>query len=338
MRAVPLEGQESSHGSFDEATGGPAIPGRRRRAWASCAPPPAPTAPAPPGDPSPSAVLVGPALSAADLDELAELMTAFGLDPIMVPDLSGSLDGHLEDDWSPLTTGGTTLADLRRLGDCDVITAVGSTAAGAATVLAERTGAEVTHLEHACGLAAVDALVMHLLERTGRPVPASVRRWRSRLADSLLDAHFVLGGARVALAMEPDQLYGIASLLRDVGAEIVTAVSPQAAPVLDRVPCDEVVVGDLNDLEERAAEAGAELVLASSHARALARRIGAAHLVLGFPVYDRLGAALRGTAGYRGSLHLLVDAANRLLDHHDHAEPRVGPRRVPEDVPEESMC
>ncbi|MBX6388944.1 MAG: nitrogenase iron-molybdenum cofactor biosynthesis protein NifN, partial [Frankia sp.] len=296
-------------------------------------PPPAPTAPAPPGDPSPSAVLVGPALSAADVDELAELMTAFGLDPIMVPDLSGSLDGHLADDWSPLTTGGTTLADLGRLGDCDAITAVGATVAGAAAVLAERTGAEATHLAHLCGLTATDALVMHLLDRTGRPVPAAARRWRSRLADGLLDTHFVLGGARVALALEPDQLYGVTSLLRDVGAEIVTAVSPQAAPVLEQVPCDEVVIGDLNDLEERAAEAGAELVLASSHARALARRIGAAHLVLGFPVYDRLGAALRGTAGYRGSLRLLVDAANQLLDHHDHAEPRVVSRAVSEDVP-----
>ena len=44
------------------------------------------------------------------------------------------------------------------------------------------------------------------------------------------------------------------------------------------------------------------------------RGLGAAHLCLGFPVYDRLGAQLRPTVGYRGSLALLIDAANCLLD------------------------
>lgn len=285
--------------------------------------PPSPPAarghPARPGRPT---MLVGPALSVADLDELGELARAFGLDPIIVPDLSGSLDGHLGDEWSPLTTGGTTLAELRQLGARGIVTAVGATATGAAKVLARRTGAAVAQVDHLCGLGAVDALVGHLSELSGAPVPPGVRRWRSRLADGLLDAHFVLGGARVALALEPDQLSGVASLLHDVGAEIVTAVTPTSAPVLAAVPCDEVVVGDLNDLEERAAEAGAELVLASSHARALTERIGAAHLAMGFPVYDRLGVQLRGGAGYRGSLHLLFEAANQLLDHHDHGAAR----------------
>lgn len=302
-----------------------------------------------PGGCQPVAVLTSPALSAVDLDEMAEIVAAFGLDPILVPDLSGSLDGHLADAWSPLTTGGTELARLRRLGECGLVAAVGAaTANRAASALGARTGAETAHLPHFSGLAAVDSLVRRLTELTGLAAPSRLRRWRARLADGLLDTHFVLGGARVALAMEPDQLYGVASLLHDVGADIVTAVSPTASPVLDSVPCAEVVVGDLDDLEERAGEAGAELVLAGSHARGLAARIGAAHLAMGFPVYDRLGAQLRGTSGYRGSLHLLVDAANALLDH-EHDQP--GIRRMEHARPaenrtagpvtqslEESMC
>ncbi|MBT8228369.1 MAG: nitrogenase iron-molybdenum cofactor biosynthesis protein NifN, partial [Dactylosporangium sp.] len=59
----------------------------------------------------------------------------------------------------------------------------------------------------------------------------------------------------------------------------------------------------------------AELIIASSHASGVARRVGAAHLTWGFPTYDRLGAQLRGSSGYRGSLDLLFDAANRLMDH-----------------------
>lgn len=276
----------------------------------------APAGDLPAGEPFP--ILAGPSLTAADIDELTDLVTGFGLDPIVVPDLSGSLDGHLAAGWSPLTTGGTTVAGLRRIGEAAVIAVAGATAAGAGDALAARTGASVTYHDHLSGLAAADALVVALMELTGRPAPPRVRRWRSRLTDGLLDTHFVLGGARVAIAAEPEQLVAAGTLLRGAGAQIVVAVSPTAAPVLDRAPWAEVVVGDLADLEERAAEAGAELVVASSHGRAVAGRVGAAHLPLGFPVYDRLGPQLSGTSCYGGSLRLLLDAANRLLDHRDH--------------------
>ena len=80
----------------------------------------------PPG-PEPLAVLAGPSLTAVDIDEFAALVRGFGLDPVVVPDLSGSLDGHL-DGWSPLTTGGTTIAGLRRLGAAGAIVVAGATA------------------------------------------------------------------------------------------------------------------------------------------------------------------------------------------------------------------
>ncbi|WP_322747338.1 MULTISPECIES: nitrogenase iron-molybdenum cofactor biosynthesis protein NifN [unclassified Frankia] len=272
------------------------------------------------------AVLVGPSLSAVDLDEIAGLVRAFGLDPVLVPDLSGSLDGHLDEAWSPLTTGGTSRSDLFGLTASGAVTVIGATAAGAGAALAARAGgrAALTVHDHLSGLEMVDRLVRILMDHSGVPAPEPVRRWRRRLADGLLDSHFVLGGARIALAGEPEQLVAVGSLLYDAGAEIVAAVSPTDAPVLGRAPWDEVVVGDFLDLAERAAAAGAELVVASSHGREVADRIGAAHLALGFPVYDRLGAQLRATAGYRGSLQLLVDTANCLLDHRSGRRPEPG--------------
>ncbi|OAA26883.1 nitrogenase molybdenum-iron protein NifN [Frankia sp. EI5c] len=267
------------------------------------------------------AVLVGPSLTAADIDELRALIRAFGLEPVLVPDLSGSLDGHLAPAWQPTTTGGTGLAQLRRLDRAGLVITAGATAAEAGADLASRTDADLVHYDHLSGLRAVDGLVAELMARSGRGPDYEVRRARARLADGLLDTHFHLGGARIALAMEPEALVAVGSLLHDAGAQIVAAVSPTEAPVLATAPWDEVVIGDLIDLEERAVEGGAELLIGSSHVRSVADRIGAPHLAVGFPIYDRLGAALRTTAGYGGSLRLLVDAANRLLDHHhQHAE------------------
>ncbi|KJE22622.1 Nitrogenase component 1 type Oxidoreductase [Frankia torreyi] len=268
------------------------------------------------------AVLAGPALTAADLDEVAGLVRAFGLDPVLVPDLSASVDGHLAPAWQPTTTGGAGLAELRSLRRAGAVLVAGATAAPAGELLAARTGARLLHHRHLSGLTETDALVAELMAHTGRTAPEQVRRARARLADGLLDAHFVLGGVRVAIAGEPETLLAAGSLLRDVGAEIVTAVSPTPAPALADAPWAEVVIGDLTEFAERAQAAGAELVLGSSHARGIAERIGAAFLPIGFPIFDRLGTALAGTAGYAGSLRLLLDAANRVLDHgHAHARP-----------------
>ena len=131
----------------------------------------------PPG-PEPLAVLAGPSLTAVDIEELTALVRGFGLDPVVVPDLSGSLDGHL-DGWSPLTTGGTMIAGLRRLGAAGAIVVAGATAAAAGEALAARTGADVIRCDHLSGLAAVDALVTELMERTGEPAPDEARRWRA---------------------------------------------------------------------------------------------------------------------------------------------------------------
>lgn len=282
-------------------------------------------------------LLTGPAtgLSAVDLDEVKDILADFGISAVAIPDLAGSLDGHLAPGFSSTTTGGTTLAQLRELSSCGLVISIGSTTTRAAHDLAARTGARLISHPHLCGLAAVDAFVHELAQITGRPVPERLLRWRSRLADGLMDCHFVLAGARVALAAEPESLLAIATLLRDVGAEIVAAVSPTPSPILAEVPCAEVVIGDLADLEERAGAAGAELVVGGAHARASADRIRAAHLPVGFPVFDRLGAQLRACVGYRGSLQLLVDVGNRLLDHHeipDHTTSRVAGTDEPVDT------
>lgn len=261
------------------------------------------------------AVLPGVSLTAADIDDLSGLVRDSGLHPLVVPDISRSLDGHLAEAWSPLTTGGSSVEDLAALPGCATVLAVGASAHAAALHLSSPSGRLPLSLGHCGGLTATDALVTALTGISGQPAGEWVRRWRQRLADALLDSHFVLGGARIALALEPEHLVGVATILAEAGATISVAISPTASPVLAALPCDEVIIGDLVDLEERAAEGGADLLIASSHARALAARLGVPHLAEGFPVYDRLGTQLRGWCGYRGGIRVLFDAANQLMAH-----------------------
>jgi nitrogenase molybdenum-iron protein NifN len=259
-------------------------------------------------------VLVNPSLSPGDIEELKEIIEAFGFEPRVLPDLAGSFDGHLaEADYSPLTTGGTPVEAFARMGEARATLVIGDSLAQAADLLAERTGVPDHRFDHLTGLEAVDEFLFTLQRLSARPVPPRFVRQRAQLQDAMLDVHFYLGMAKVAVAADPDLLKANGDLLAGMGAELVAAVSPSNARVLKSVLAPEVKIGDLEDLERRAREAGAELVIGNSHCAATAERLGLPLLRAGFPQYDRFGAPAALSIGYRGTRRILFDLANMLL-------------------------
>jgi nitrogenase molybdenum-iron protein NifN len=137
------------------------------------------------------------------------------------------------------------------------------------------------------------------------------RRQRSQLVDAMLDGHFHFGGKKVAVAAEPDLLAAMTHWLHDMGCEIQSAITTTESPVLESIPAKEVLLGDLEDLEIRAA--GADLIVTHSHGRQAAERLGIPHFRVGIPVFDRLGAGQQVTVGYRGTRDLIFDVGNLFM-------------------------
>jgi len=133
-------------------------------------------------------VLAGSHLTPGDLEVLKDLIELFGLRPVLIPDLSDSLDGHLTDlDFSPLTIGGTSVRELSTLG-CSVATlVVGASLYKAADLLKERTGVPDWRFDHLMGLDAVDGLLVALSGISAEAVPEKLKRSRARLQDTMLD-------------------------------------------------------------------------------------------------------------------------------------------------------
>lgn len=258
-------------------------------------------------------VLAGPSLTPADVEELKELIEAFGLKPIVLPDLSGSLDGHVPETFSPTTLGGTSLSRIRATGSSEHTIAVGHSMRPAAEVLRERHGVPHTVFKHLSDLEEVDRLVTLLHELSMEDVPDKLRRQRSRLQDAMLDGHFHFAGRRVAIGAEPDLLAALADLFSGMGAEVAAAVTTTAAPHLEHVPAERVVIGDLEDLEATAADC--DLLVTHAHGRQAAGRLGIPLMRAGIPNFDRLGAAHQLGVGYRGAARLIFEAANLLIEH-----------------------
>ena len=172
--------------------------------------------------------------------------------------------------------------------------------------------------ERLCGLIPNDEFLMFLSEISGRPVPLKYRRQRGQLADAMLDAHFHIGGRKLAIGAEPDLLFDLSSVLHEMGAKVTVAVTTTQSPVLERIETEEVLISDLEDLENLAKDRGCNLMITHSHGRQAAERLKIPFYRAGFPMFDRLGAGHQLSVGYRGTRDLIFDIANLIIaDHED---------------------
>ena len=264
-------------------------------------------------------LLPGCHLTPGDVEALKDIIADFGMEALVLPDLSDSLDGHVPDAYVPTTLGGTSVAQAREMGRSKLTIAIGEHMRISAQALKDKTGVPFVVLDRVTGLEAVDRLMVSLSTIAGIPVPARHRRARSQLVDARLDGHFYFGGRQIAIAGEPAMLWTYGKLVADMGATVVGAVTTQTQPQLAELPTERVIVGDFEDLEDQILEAGGcDLIIANSNARQVSARHGIPLFRAGFPVFDRLGAAHLVTAGYRGTRDLVTQLGNILMERPDH--------------------
>ncbi|HEY8909873.1 MAG TPA: nitrogenase iron-molybdenum cofactor biosynthesis protein NifN [Desulfosporosinus sp.] len=254
------------------------------------------------------ALLPGCHLTPGDVDELKEIVADFGFRPITIPDLSISLDGHAELEASPVVQGGTLLEDFQRLPKCSACLSFGLSMEKAGEIL--KTTYDIPHVNFPSitGLKATDALVLTLAKISGKAVPEKLLRQRSRLLDTLADFHDQLGGLKIAIALEMDLLYSLASSLVEVGAELTVALAASQGGIHKLSLPIPIEVGDLEELEERAGKS--TLIIANSNGRQAAGLLKLPHLRAGLPVFDRAGYPQKRWIGYEGTQQFLFDTLN----------------------------
>ncbi|MBI4724883.1 MAG: nitrogenase iron-molybdenum cofactor biosynthesis protein NifN, partial [Rhodomicrobium sp.] len=151
-------------------------------------------------------ILPGCHLTPGDLDELRDIVEAFGLEASVLPDLSGSLDVHIPDDFTPTTIGGISLEEIAGMGRASWTIAIGEQMRDAAAALEKKAGVPFKLFDRLTGLAPNDAFIAFLAKISGKPVPNKFRRQRSQLLDAMLDGHFSFGNKKIAVGAEPDLL------------------------------------------------------------------------------------------------------------------------------------
>lgn len=258
-------------------------------------------------------IVVSHMMSPGDIEQIKYYVEAFGLTPVVLPDLSLSLDGHLAlHDFSALSQGGTAVEHLKTYNQALMTLVFGGSLERAASMLSERSAIPLERFSHLHTLEQCDRLISLLQQISGRKVPEQIKRSRAQLCDALIDTHSQLGGKSVAMAGEADHLSAFCALFASINMYVPVLVAPCNQAQLMKLNVENVHIGDLSDLKLQAQRANVDLILGNSHSKSIAKDLQKPLLRIGIPVHDEYGCFAKSHVGYRGITQTLFELANLL--------------------------
>ena len=268
-------------------------------------------------------------LSPDDLRHLKEIVAMFGLEAVLLPDYSETLDAPTQAEFDRIPHGGTPLKAIRSMGQATATLEFGRTLAQSENTAGRWLEKELRvprcALGIPLGIRETDAFFRELEKISGRPTPLEFARERGRLIDAYVDGHRYLFGQRAIVYGEEDLVVGIVAFLSEIGVVPVLCASGgesgQLSQQIHAVLADgasPVTVregADFAEIEEEAAQLAPDLIIGNSKGQSLACKLKVPLVWLGFPIHDRFGAQRILHVGYRGTQQLFDRVVNALLQH-----------------------
>ncbi len=271
-------------------------------------------------------------LSPADTRYLKDLLGEFGLDYILLPDLSENLDGVYQTSYSKLPSGGTDIREICKTAGAritlELISFAGETKS-VAGYLKDNYGVPYIRCNPPTCLRDSDDLLKVLEQISGKKIPEKLRLERGRYIDAMIDSHKYCAEVRAAVYGEPDFVFSTVRLCVENGVlPVIAATGAKCGSIKPLL--DEEIQGladsyfiddykilddvDFQTIEECAAELGVNLLIGNSDGRRIAKKLGVKLVRRGFPVHDHVGGQRLRSLGYEGALSLLDEIANSMLD------------------------
>lgn len=267
-----------------------------------------------------------------DTRHLKHLLKELGIEAVVFPDTSDVVDTPQTGEFHMYPKGGTTVEALRSTGDSIATIALGPEASKAAAIALE-SKCQVPYklLDLPIGIAATDRLIESLMETTGLKPPASLIEDRGRLVDIMTDWQQYLYGKRVALSGDPDQIVPLTEFLVSCGAKPVYVITGTPSKYFEE-RCQDILKdwvpdaiiesnADLFYLHQLIKNEPVDLLITNVYGKYIARAEDIPIVRFGWPILDRVGHSYFPSVGYRGSMHLLCNIINTILDRKDRDDP-----------------
>jgi len=275
--------------------------------------------------------IITPQISPADTRWLKSFLAETGAAYILLPDLSDNLDGATEKKYQRLKTGGTPLSDISAMAGAKLtieFSEFTEEKISPAEFLKSAYGVPFVKLPLPSGVRGMDKLIDTLID-SGGVESGKTRKERGRYLDAMVDSHKYSAEARAAVFGEPDFVTAIVRLCCENGILPVAAatgsVSTKLRETLAREAKDcanfhferEILIlddSDFAEIEKACIERKANILIGSSDARRIARKLNIPLIRCAFPIHDHIGGQRVRMLGFEGSLNILDRIANAMIE------------------------
>lgn len=264
-----------------------------------------------------------------DMRELKRIARLMQVPFTMFPDTSGVMDAPMTGRFEMYHKGGTTIDEIRGLGDCGKVLALGQiTSAEPAELLEKKCKVPYELMPLPIGIEATDRFVQALSKISHQEVPYELEEQRGQLVDILLDSHQYSYQKSVAIFGDPDTVIGLTALCLEMGMVpkyVITGTPKEEFNKLAGALCEKYGVqdytvkanADLFELHQWIKNDPVDLLLGTSYGKQIAKAEDIPFVRAGFPVLDRYVHSVLPMVGYGGAMLLVEKILNTLMDRQD---------------------
>lgn len=288
-------------------------------------------------EPNDDIILLPGLLSPADYRYLKEILQEMNINAIFIPDLSETLDNPHWDNYKRIPDGGTTQAQLNRVGGAKYYIQFGEVCnSGMMAHAAKRKNIEMpgvllesmyktigATIDMPIGIRATDRFFDTIKSMTGIERPEKYEKQRGRLIDAYTDGHKYVFGKRAVIYGEEDFVIGMTEFLTEIGIEPVLIASGGESRRFETIvqskidPKHKPVILSGADFEEIATLSktmDVDVMVGHSKGNYIATALDVPLVRVGFPIHDRFGGQRVLHIGYEGAHQLFEKIANVLLE------------------------
>lgn len=270
-------------------------------------------------------------MSPGDVRNIKSILEAFEIDYILLPDISNTLDAPFSKEYSRIQKGGTTLEDISIMAGARSTLEISSTVSDELSpgqYLKDNYNIPLYKCPIPIGIENTDILMDILSDISNKPIPEKFTEERGRFIDAMIDSHKYNAEGRAVIYGELDLIFAVSKLCFENGIKPVLictgAKNTNIKALLNKEiekyeeKYEEKIVmiddTDFQTIQKYAQELDVNILIGSSNGKFLTEKHGIPPVRIGFPIHDRIGGQRLVYTGYNGSLKLLDDITNILVE------------------------
>lgn len=280
-----------------------------------------------PSEPNKKLNIITGYMNPGDVRNLKRIIEAFEIEFTLLPDVSNTLDAPYQKEFKKIPEGGTKIQDMEKMSGALATIEICRTVPeklSPGKFLLEQFEVPLFRCPMPIGIENTDLLINILSEVTGKEIPSVLKEDRGCLIDGMIDSHKYNAEGRAVLYGEPELVYSLTKLCLENGIKPVLIstgsqneefkkVLEEASGFMEEKP---VIIDDTDfeTIQKYSVDLKANILIGNSDGKFITEKEGIPLVRIGFPIHDRVGGQRQVYTAYNGSLKLLDDITNILLE------------------------